>query len=67
MKRTWIKSSLLTLRVQRWLHNGRPARILHLFDEVCNLVDDRGDVISLADPAVGSGPFTMVMEGDFLH
>ena len=65
MKRTWIESSLLTLRVQRWLHNGRPARILHLFKGVCNLVDDRGNVISLAAPAVGPGPFTMLMEEDF--
>ena len=65
MKRTWIGSSLITSRVRRWLHSGRPARILHLFDGVCNLVDDRGDVISLTAPAVGPGPFTMVVEGDF--
>jgi hypothetical protein len=65
MKRTKIESSLVTSRVFHWLHNGRPARILHIFDGVCNLVDDRGDVISLATPAFGPGPFTMVMEGDF--
>ena len=65
MKRAGIESSLVTSRVHRWLQNGRPARILHLFDGVCNLVDDRGDVISLVAPAVGPGPFTMVIEGDF--
>ena len=65
MKKAWIESSLVTSRVCRWLQHGRPARILHLFDGVCNLVDDQGDVISLAAPAVGPGPFTMLMEGDF--
>ncbi len=65
MKKAWMTSNPVTSRVHRWLKNGRPARILHLFDGVCNLVDDRGDVISLAAPAVGPGPFTMVMEGDF--
>jgi len=65
MKRTWIESSLVTSRVRRWLHNGRPVRILHLFDEVCNLVDEQGDVISLAASSVRPGPFTMVLEGGF--
>jgi hypothetical protein len=47
------------------MEDGRPARILHLFDEVCNLVNDQGEVLSLVAPTVGPGPFTMVMEGDF--
>ncbi len=60
-----MKCRLQTRRVLRWMEDGRPARILHLFDEVCNLVDDRGEVLSLVTPAVGPGPFTMVMEEDF--
>ncbi len=55
----------ITPRVRDWLANGRSSRILHLFDKVCNLVDERGDVISLATPAVGSGPFTMILADDF--
>ena len=65
MKRACIECGLVTSRVQRWLQNGRPARILHLFDQVCNLVDDHGEIISLASLEVGPGPFTMVMEEDF--
>lgn len=57
--------TLLTPRVGRWLRHSRPARILHLFDQVCNLVNDQGDVISLASPAVGPGPFTMILAADF--
>ncbi len=57
--------TLLTPRVRRWLRHGRPARVLHLFDQVCNLVNDQGDVISLASPAVGPGPFTMILPADF--
>ncbi|NCF66357.1 MAG: DUF2877 domain-containing protein [Chloroflexi bacterium] len=58
-------STLLTPRVQQWLDHGRPARLLHLFDVVCNLVNDQGSVISLATPAIGAGPFTMVLSDDF--
>ena len=55
----------MTLRVREWLRNGRSPRILHLFDDVCNLVDDHGDIVSLVSPRVGSGPFTMILEGEF--
>ena len=60
-----MNCALLTPRVQRWLLHGRPARILHRFDQVCNLVNDQGDVISLTSPAVGPGPFSMIMSPDF--
>ena len=55
----------MTPRVQRWLENGRSARILHLFEEVCNLVDDQGEVITLAAPAVSPGPFTLILDDGF--
>ncbi len=57
--------SLITPRVQNWLRNGRFARVLHIFNEVVNLVNDRDDLISLAAPSVGAGPFTMLIAGDF--
>ena len=60
-----MKCRLQTRRALRWIENGRPARILHLFDEVCNLVNDQGEVLSLVTPAVGPGPFNMVIDGDF--
>ena len=60
-----MKCDEITPRVRDWLGNGRSPRILHLFDEVCNLVDEQGEIISLATPRIGSGPFTMILAGDF--
>lgn len=55
----------LTPRVLRWLANGRPARILNLFEDVCNITNDQGSVISLVTARVGPGPFSMIVEGGF--
>lgn len=44
------------------MQNGCRARILHLFDEVCNLVNDMGNVVSLVTPKIGAGPFFLVVE-----
>ncbi len=55
----------ITPRVQQWLRNSLSARVLHLFDEVCTLVNDQDDVISLVSPRIGPGPFTAVLAGDF--
>jgi hypothetical protein len=49
----------------RWLRAGRRARILHLLAGVCNLVNDRDEVISLVSPCIGPGPFTIVLDEDF--
>jgi hypothetical protein len=60
-----MKISFLTKRVVQWLQDGRPAWILHLFNDVCNLVNDQGDVVSLVTPGIGAGPFFMVGEEGF--
>jgi hypothetical protein len=57
--------SILTPRVLDWLGNSRPARILNLLDEVCNLIDDEGDVISLVTTRVGKGPFNLIVDNGF--
>lgn len=60
-----VSGTVITPRALRWLRTGRPARILHLFAGVCNLVNDRYEVISLVSPRIGPGPFTIVFDGDF--
>ena len=60
-----MTGTVMTPRVLRWLRSGRPARILHLFGGVCNLVNDRNEVISLVSARIGPGPFAIVAEGDF--
>ena len=37
--------------------------MLHVFPQACNLVDDRGEVLSLVSSDVGPGPFAAVVEG----
>ncbi len=55
----------ITPRVQRWLRTSRWARVLHAFKEVCTLVNERGETLSLVSPNIGPGPFSAVLEGDF--
>ena len=61
-----MKCQLITPRVQQWLQESQSARLLHLFPEVCNLVNERGDVISLVTPRIGAGPFTLILDGDYI-
>lgn len=56
---------LLTPRVREWLRNSGRARVLHLFDEACTLVNERDEVIALVSPRVGPGPFSVIVAGDF--
>ncbi len=55
----------VTPRVQQWLRNSGSARVLYLFKEVCTLANERDEAISLVSPAVGLGPFTLLLAGDF--
>lgn len=59
-----MRGDLVTPRVAAWLRTFRAARVLHLSDGACNLVDDRGEVISLVGPRVGPGPFAIVLSGE---
>lgn len=52
---------VMTPRVQRWLACSEEARILHLFADVCNLVNERGQVVSLVSRRIGAGPFALVI------
>ena len=45
-----------------WLTNTRHPRILHIFDPACNLINERGDVLSIVTPQIGNGPFNLVVE-----
>jgi len=47
---------------QRWLHGHGQARLLHVFDAVCNLVNEDGEVLSLVAQGVANGPLSAVVE-----
>ena len=53
-----------TLGVRDWLANSHHPRILHVFDQACNLINERGDVLSIVTPQIGNGPFNLVIEND---
>jgi len=59
---SYIKALSLTSGVFDWLANSRHLRILHLFDQVCNLINERGEVLSIVSPRIGKGPFNLVIE-----
>lgn len=58
-----ISSALsTTTAVSQWLHTAQSPRVLHRFDQVCNLVDAERRVISLVTPEIGQGPFSLVVD-----
>lgn len=56
-----LTAELFTPRVKRWLHNPQAVRLLHLFDEVINLVDSDGEIIAVVQPQVKPGPFSLLV------
>ncbi len=45
-----------------WLETTRRARILHVFDRACNLINEDGKILSLVTPEVGEGPFSILVD-----
>ena len=52
----------LTPHVQRWLQNPAQATVLHRFDAVINLRNAAGEIISLVQPQIQAGPFSIVVD-----
>ncbi len=55
---------LMAPRARRWLAEAPQARVLNVFARACNLVDERGAVLSLVSPQHGAGPFSLVLDGE---
>lgn len=47
-----------------WLINSNCPRFLHVFDHACNLINERGDVLSIVTSQIGNGPFNLVIDAD---
>ncbi|MEO7841746.1 MAG: hypothetical protein ABIU06_20575, partial [Anaerolineales bacterium] len=62
----YIYAIALAPDVYDWLANSRYPRILHIFDRVCNLINERREVLSIVTTQIGNGPFNLVIEGDVL-
>ncbi|HSG44774.1 MAG TPA: DUF2877 domain-containing protein [Anaerolineales bacterium] len=61
-----IKALSLTQNVNEWLANTLQPRILHVFDNVCNLLNEQKEVLSIVVQQIGNGPFNLVVEDDIL-
>ena len=57
-----LPALVTTTAVTHWLETAKSPRILHVFDQVCNVVDGERHVISLVTPEIGKGPFSLVVE-----
>jgi hypothetical protein len=44
-----------------WLQDTLHARVLHVFDEVCNLISDDERLLSIVAEGIGDGPFSLVV------
>ena len=60
-----LRAQVVSPRVLRWIIDFEAARVLHVFDRSANLVNDRGEVLSIVDPELGPGPFNLVLNESF--
>lgn len=56
-----LEALVLAPGARAWLRRVGTARVLHLFDQACNLVAEDGSVLALVRPDVGLGPFSVVV------
>lgn len=61
VRSTTIDALTVTPFVRDWLQSAAAVRLLHRFDRACNLVDGRGEVISIVTASIGPGPFAITV------
>lgn len=57
-----IEVRYLTPRAKEWIREGGNACVLHVFEHSCNLIDQRGEILSLVTADLDVGPFSMLVE-----
>ncbi|MCW5876100.1 MAG: DUF2877 domain-containing protein [Anaerolineales bacterium] len=61
-----LRAVSIAPRAKAWLAVTEQAYVLHAFERAINLVNQEGDVLTIADAALGNGPFTLLLEeGNF--
>ena len=61
-----INSLSVNNDVNDWLISSHQPRILHVFDQACNLINEHKEVLSVVTPQIGNGPFNLVLEDEIL-
>jgi hypothetical protein len=59
-----IRAISLTHHVNEWLVSSRQPRVLHIFPHACNLINERGEVLSIVTQQIGDGPFNLVVDNN---
>jgi Protein of unknown function (DUF2877) len=64
-----VKAITITPQVQQWLGKPTAVSLLHIFNQVINLIDSDGEIISVVQAKIGAGPFALVLaeERPFPH
>ncbi|MBV6449686.1 MAG: hypothetical protein MHPDNHAH_00398 [Anaerolineales bacterium] len=57
-----INALSFTENARQWLVNSNQPKILHVFDEVCNLINENKEILSIVHAGIGNGPFNLVVE-----
>src|SRR3990170_3727656 len=60
--RTVLQGTLVAPHAVEWLAQARRPRVHSLHRQSLNLFDRRGELFSLVLPAVGPGPFALVVQ-----
>jgi hypothetical protein len=60
----FIHAISLTPEIKSWLTHTLHPCVLHIFDRACNLINERGHVLSIVTQQIGNGPFNLVLEED---
>jgi hypothetical protein len=61
-----INAVFVTNQVKRWLATSSQPRILHVFDEVCNLTNEKKEIVSIVNAEIGNGPFNLLIDEPML-
>jgi hypothetical protein len=61
-----INAVSFTDNVKDWLADSDHLSILHIFDNVCNLINERSEILSIVTPQIANGPFNLVLEKEVL-
>lgn len=56
-----VEAKLIAPHARRWLKAVAGVRVLHVFERVCNLVDGRGEVVSLVSAPLGPDPLAILL------
>lgn len=62
MSKLSLSALSIAPRARDWLEQTRQARVLHVFEFACNLINREGEILALVTPEIGAGPFALVVD-----